>query len=57
MITANVRRFIKLQTQVNDQINQYGKADTQLADELEMVGDQLTGEEISVVCSYLEEVE
>ena len=55
MITANVKRFIELQTQVNNQIDQYGEADVQLAGELESLGDQLTGDEISVLCSYMEE--
>ena len=55
MITVNVKRFIALQTQVNNQIDQYGQADAQLADELEMVGDQLTNEEIAVVCNLMED--
>jgi hypothetical protein len=54
MITVNVKRFIALQTQVNAQINQYGEADVQLAGELEIVGDQLTGTEVAVLCSYYE---
>ena len=55
MITANVKRFIELQNQVNNQIDQYGEADVQLADELESLGDQLTNAEISVLCTYMEE--
>jgi hypothetical protein len=55
MITLNIKRFIALQTQVNNQIDQYGEADAQLADELEVLGDQLTGTEVSVLCSYMEE--
>ena len=55
MITVNVKRFIALQTQVNNQIDQYGEADVQLAGELESLGDQLTGNEIAVLCSYMEE--
>jgi hypothetical protein len=54
MITVNIKRFIALQTQVNAQINQYGEADVQLAGELEIVGDQLTGSEVAVLCSYYE---
>ena len=54
MITVNVKRFIALQTQVNNQIDQYGQADAQLAGELELVGDQLTGDEVAVLCSYYE---
>lgn len=55
MITVNVKRFIALQNQINNQIDQYGEADVQLAGELELVGDQLTGDEIAVLCSYYEE--
>jgi len=55
MITANVKRFIELQNQVNNQIDQHGEADVQLADELESLGDQLTNAEISVLCTYMEE--
>jgi hypothetical protein len=54
MITVNVKRFIALQTQVNAQIDQYGEADIQLAGELELVGDQLTGTEIAILCSIYE---
>ena len=54
MITVNIKRFIALQTQVNTQIDQYGEADVQLAGELEIVGDQLTGTEVAVLCSYYE---
>jgi hypothetical protein len=55
MITANVKRFIALQTQVNNQIDLFGEADAQLTDTLEVLGDQLTSDEISVLCSYMEE--
>ena len=55
MITANVKRFIALQTQVNNQIDLFGEADTQLVDSLEVLGDQLTSDEISVLCSFMEE--
>ena len=54
MITVNIKRFITLQTQVNNQIDQYGEADTQLAGELELVGDQLTGTEVAILCSHYE---
>ena len=57
MITVNVKRFIALQIQVDNQINQYGKADAQLTDTLEMVGDQLTGDEVSVIRSCRDEIE
>ena len=42
MITVNVKRFIALQIQVDNQINQYGKADAQLTDTLDIV----TGKQI-----------
>ena len=54
MITANVKRFIELQTQVNNQIYQYGEADVQTAGELEVLGGQLTGTEVAILCSYYE---
>jgi hypothetical protein len=54
MITLNVKRFIALQTQVNNQIDQYGEADAQTAGELEVLGDQLTGTEVAILCSHYE---
>jgi hypothetical protein len=54
MITVNIKRFIALQNQVNDQIRTNGEADVQLAGELEIVGNQLTGTEVAVLCSYYE---
>jgi hypothetical protein len=55
MITANVKRFIQLQDLVNDQIGQYGQAEIELVGELETLGDQLTGDEVAVLCSYINE--
>ena len=57
MITANVKRFLQLQDLVNDQIGQYGEADIELVGELELLGDQLTPDEIAVACTYLDEYE
>lgn len=57
MITANAKRFLQLQDLVNDQIGQYGEAEIELVGELETLGDSLTAEEISVVCTYLDEYE
>ena len=57
MITVNVMRFLQLQDQVNDQINAHGTADVQLVGELELLGDQLTADEIAVACTYLDEYE
>ena len=52
-MSTNVERFIQLQTTVNEQIGAYGEADHQLVDELELLGDQLTYDEISIVSNYL----
>ena len=57
MITENVKRFLQLQDLVNDQIGQHGQADIELVSELEMLGDQLTADEIAVACTYLDEYE
>jgi hypothetical protein len=55
MITTNVERFIELQTTINNQIHQHGEADEQLAGELEMLGDQLTNEEIAALSNLMYE--
>ena len=55
MITVNVKRFIQIQDLVNDQIGQYGQANIELITELEQLGDRLTNDEISVLCTYLDE--
>ena len=36
---------------------QYGEADIELVGELELLGDQLTPDEIAVACTYLDEYE
>jgi len=54
MITTNVERFIELQTTINNQIHQHGEADEQLAGELELLGDQLTNDEISTLTNLME---
>jgi hypothetical protein len=54
MTTTNVKRFIALQTQINAQIALMGEADAQLAGELELVGDQLTGDEINQLYIHYE---
>lgn len=56
-MTANVMRFLQLQDLVNDQIAQHGIADAELADELETLGDQLTNDEISMLCAHVEDRE
>jgi hypothetical protein len=52
-MSTNVERFIQLQTTINEQIGAYGEADPQLVGELELLGDQLTYDEISIVSNYL----
>jgi hypothetical protein len=52
-MSTNVERFIQIQTLVNEQIDKYGEADHQLMGELELLGDQLTYDEISIVSNYL----
>jgi len=52
-MSTNVERFIQLQTTINEQIGAYGEADPQLVGELELLGDQLTSDEISIVSNYL----
>ena len=54
MTSTNVTKFLELQTQVNNQITQYGEADAQLAGELEMLGDSLTGDEINQLYIHFE---
>ena len=54
MTTSNVKRFIELQTQVNQQIALNGQADIQLAGELEVLGDSLTGDEINQLYMHYE---
>jgi len=47
MTSTNVIKFIELQNAINAQIDARGEADAQLVGELEMLGDQLTGDEIN----------
>jgi hypothetical protein len=55
-MSTNVEQFIQLQDTINDQISKYGEADPQLVGELELLGDQLTYDEISIVSNYLAEL-
>jgi hypothetical protein len=43
-------KFLQLQAQVNQEIDQHGQASTKLADELEALGDELNEDEINEVC-------
>ena len=53
MNLENVNRFIQIQTLVNEQIDKYGKADIEVADELERLGDQLTSDEVAILSNYM----
>ncbi len=55
-MSTNVEQFIQLQDTINEQISKYGEADPQLVDKLELLGDQLTYDEISIVSNYLAEL-
>jgi hypothetical protein len=54
MITVNVKRFLELQNTINAQITKYGEADAQLVGELDLLGDQLTGDEINQLYIHYE---
>jgi len=54
MITVNVKRFLELQNEINIQISNNGEADAQLAGELDLLGDQLTGDEINQLYIHFE---
>lgn len=56
MITANVKRFIELQTVINDQITTDGDADSQLVMELDSLSHQLTSDEIGVLSIAMEDM-
>lgn len=53
--TTRVQRFIELQNQINDQIDQHGEADAQLIGELNILGDQLTNDEIHQVFEWYDD--
>jgi hypothetical protein len=54
MITVNVSRFIELQTTINKQIVDNGEAEFNLVTELDELGNQLSNDEISVICLMME---
>ena len=54
-MTENVKRFLEMQDQINQQIATYGEADTQLVGEQEALGDQLTGDEINQLYVHFED--
>ena len=53
-MNSNVIKFIELQNAINNQINTYGVAEDQLVDELEFVGQSLSGDEMNELISYYE---
>lgn len=54
MTSTNVTKFIALQNAINIQITKYGEADAQLVGELDLLGDQLTGDEINQLYVHYE---
>ena len=51
-MTTNVKRFIQLQTDANNQIDILGEANDETVSELEYIGDNLTNDEINQVVDY-----
>jgi len=51
-MTTNVKRFIMLQGQINEQIDTAGKADIELANELDRMMDQLTTDELYQIVDW-----
>lgn len=54
MTSTNVTKFIELQNAINAQITKYGEADAQLVGELDLLGDQLTGDEVNQLYVHYE---
>ena len=50
-----VLNFLNVQTLVNSQIDKYGKADPELANYLEELGDSLTIDEIDYLLEFIRE--
>ncbi len=55
VVVTRVQRFIELQAQINNQIDTRGEADGELADELALLGDQLTRDEINQLYVHYQE--
>jgi len=55
-MTTNVKRFIALQTTINNQIDEQGEADHSLVDELDALGNQLTSDEIGILNIAMEDM-
>ena len=56
MTNENVRRFIHLQEKANRMIDTYGQCSAEIAEELEIVGDMLSFDEIDAVCEYYTQI-
>jgi len=56
MTNENVRRFIHLQEKANRMIDTYGQCSSDVADELEMLADMLSFDEIDAVCEYYTQI-
>jgi len=54
MTSTNVTKFIAMQNEINIQIRNNGEADAQLVGELDLLGDQLTGDEINQLYIHYE---
>jgi hypothetical protein len=54
MTSTNVTKFIAMQNEINIQIRNNGEADVQLVGELDLLGDQLTGDEINQLYVHYE---
>jgi hypothetical protein len=54
MTSTNVIKFIAMQNEINIQIRNNGEADAQLAGELDLLGDQLTGDEVNQLYIHYE---
>jgi hypothetical protein len=54
MTSTNVTKFIELQNAINIQITKYGEADAQLVGELDLLGSQLTGDEVNQLYVHYE---
>jgi len=54
MTSTNVTKFIAMQNEINIQIRNNGEADAQLVGELDLLGDQLTGDEVNQLYIHYE---
>ena len=54
MTSTNVTKFIAMQNKINIQIRNNGEADAQLVGELDLLGDQLTGDEVNQLYIHYE---